>query len=71
MPAHLRDRLATTAEQVALTFTLAAQVRAWIAARSTAEADDHHSRAAWNQLVPDFVTCDGSPTAALGAQPAA
>lgn len=53
-PAHLRERLATTAEQVASTFAFAAQVRARMAGRGGAEADDHRSRAAWNRLVADF-----------------
>ena len=54
VPAHLRERLATTAEQVASTFAFTAQVRARMAGRGGAEADDHRSRAAWNRLVADF-----------------
>jgi hypothetical protein len=54
VPAHLCERLATTAERVAITFAFAAQVHARLAERSGAEADHHHARAAWTQLVADF-----------------
>lgn len=60
VPAHLRERLATTAEQVASTFAFAAQVRARMAGRGTAAADDHRSRAAWNRLVADFERQQGA-----------
>ncbi len=54
VPAHLRERLATTAERVAITFAFAAQVHARMAERRAAEADHHHARAAWDQLVAEF-----------------
>lgn len=54
VPAELRERLAVTAERVARTFALGAQVRAGMAAGGGAGEDYYRSRAAWNRLVADF-----------------
>ena len=54
VPAELRERLAVTAEGVARTFELGAQVRAGMAARGGAGEHYFRSRAAWNRLVADF-----------------
>jgi hypothetical protein len=54
LPAHLRERLATTAQSIAATFELAARVRERMAARSDPEGDYYRSRAAWNRAVARF-----------------
>jgi hypothetical protein len=54
VPAHLRERLASTAERLALTFAFAAQVHARMAGASGAEAGHHRAYAAWHQLIADF-----------------
>jgi hypothetical protein len=54
LPVPLRQRLASTAEQVAATFALGAQVRERIGAGSGANVDYYRLRAAWNRTVADF-----------------
>jgi epoxyqueuosine reductase QueG len=54
LPVHLRQQLASTAERVAVTFALGAQVRERMAAGSGRNVDYYRSRAAWNRAVADF-----------------
>ena len=54
VPIQLRERLATTAELVAQTFELGAQIRASMAARGGPMESYYRSRAGWNQMVADF-----------------
>jgi hypothetical protein len=53
-PEDLRWRLASTAEQVAVTFELGARVRERMAAAGGPRADHYRHRAAWNRTVADF-----------------
>lgn len=54
LPVHLREMLASTAEQVAVTFERGAKVRERIAAGSGLDVDHYRLRAAWNRAVADF-----------------
>lgn len=54
LPVQLRQSLASTAEQVAATFALGAQVRERIAAGSGSNVEYYRLRAAWNRTVADF-----------------
>jgi hypothetical protein len=54
VPTHLRNKLASTAERVAVTFELGARIRERIAAGNGPEADYYRLRAAWNRTVADF-----------------